>query len=126
MKLPERAWQAWPVLTAAAANRQLLTYELLGKLTGMYTAGLGDVLERIQSYCLLNKLPPLSAIVVNKHTGLPGSGFIATNDVPKAFMQVFGYDWSSTPCPSPEQLESASNALPSNGITTAASGVPSP
>jgi hypothetical protein len=125
MKLSERAWQAWPLLTAAAANRQLLTYELLSKLTGMHTPGLGDVLERIQSFCLLNNLPPLTAIVVNKNTGLPGRGFIAAIDAPRAFMQVFVHDWSATPCPSPDQLEDASHMLPSNGTPTAASGSPS-
>lgn len=124
MKLSERAWQAWPVLTIAASNRQLLTYELLGKHTGMHAAGLGEVLERIQSFCLLNRLPPLSAIVVNKSSGLPGTGFIAATDVPKALMQVFSYDWGMTPCPTPDQLEQASRDLPSNGIATAVSSSP--
>jgi hypothetical protein len=57
MKIPERAAQAWSVLALAAHNRQTLTYEMLGKLTGMHPAGLGVVLEPIQSYCLLNNLP---------------------------------------------------------------------
>lgn len=124
MKLSERAWQAWPLLTAAASNRQLFTYELLGQLTGMHAAGLGDVLERIQSFCLLNRLPPLSALVVNKATGLPGEGFVAAADVPKAFMQVFMYDWQSVACPSPDQLEQACRALPSNGRAISVSGTP--
>lgn len=81
MKIPERAAQVWSLLVLAARNRQTLTYELVGKMTGMHTAGLGAVLEPIQSYCLLRDLPPLSALVVNKASGLPGTGFIAATDV---------------------------------------------
>ena len=68
MKIPERAAQAWSLLAFAATHRQTLTYELLAKLTGMHAAGLGAVLEPIQSYCLLHSLPPLTALVVNKVT----------------------------------------------------------
>lgn len=118
MKLHDRAWQAWPVLTFAAKNRQILTYELLGRLTGMHPAGLGQVLERVQSYCLLNKLPPLSALVVSKETGLPSVGFVATADVPRAFILIFEHDWLSMPCPSPEKLEEAARTLPSNGVAS--------
>lgn len=115
MKLHERAWQVWPVLTSAARNRQILTYELLGRLTGMHAAGLGAVLEHVQSYCLLKKLPPLSAIVVSKETGLPSPGFVATKDVPRAFNEVFGHDWLSAACPTPVELSESVRVLPSNG-----------
>ena len=99
MKIPERAAQAWSLLAFAAKNRQTLTYELVGKLTNMHTAGVGAVLEPVQSYCLLHNLPPLSVLVVNKATGLPGTGFIAATDVPREFNRVFEYDWLSVSCP---------------------------
>jgi hypothetical protein len=120
MKIPERAAQVWSLLAFAARNRQTLTYELVGKLTGMPAAGLGAVLEPIQSYCLLNRLPPLSALVVNKATGLPGLGFIAATDVPKEFIRVFDHDWLSVGCPTPEALSDAVRRKPSNGISTTA------
>jgi hypothetical protein len=120
MKVNERAWQAWPVLTLAARNRQTLTYELLGRLTNMHAAGLGQVLEHVQSYCLLHKLPPLSAIVVSKDTGLPSPGFVATSDVPRAFNKVFEHDWLITACPTPDELTQATKQLPSNGKPAAA------
>ena len=116
MKLSERAWQAWSLLAFAAGNRQIITYEILGKLTGMAAAGLGSVLEQIQSYCLVNNLPPLSALVVNKSTGLPSQGFTATTNVPLAFVQIFEFDWLSITCPTPTQLEEATRARPSNGV----------
>ena len=126
MKINERAWQTWPVLTLAARNRQILTYQILGRLTGMQARGLGQVLEQIQSYCLLNKLPPLSALVVNKGTGLPSIGFVATTDAPRAFVEVFEHDWLGTACPTPDQLAEAVRLLPSNGVAGAAAGIPAP
>jgi hypothetical protein len=120
MKLPDRAWQTWPILTLAASHRQTLTYEILGRLTNMHAAGLGAVLEHIQSYCLENKLPPLTALVVNKNTGLPSEGFVATKDVPRAFVQIFDFDWQSIACPTPALLAEAAARRPSNGVISAA------
>jgi hypothetical protein len=120
MKIPERASQAWPLLALAAGNRQTLTYELVGKLTSMHPAGVGSVLEPIQSYCILKDLPPLSALVVNKATGLPGPGFVAAADAPQAFVRVFEHDWLSNGCPSPEGFAEALRQLPSNGVASAA------
>lgn len=124
MRISERAWQAWSLLAFAARNRQTLTYEIVGRLTGMHTAGVGAVLEPIQSYCMLNSLPALSALVVNKATGLPGVGFIAAEDVPREFIRIFEQDWLSVGCPSPDALAEAVRRQPSNGITISA-GEPS-
>jgi hypothetical protein len=126
VKLSERAWQAWSLLAFAAGNRQIITYEMLGKLTGMHAAGLGSVLEHVQSYCLVNNLPPLTAIVVNKGTGLPSLGFVAATNVPRAFVEVFEHDWLATPCPTPDQLAEATRLRPSNGIPSAAIGASAP
>lgn len=115
MKISERAWQVWSLLAFAAKNRQTVTYEIVGKLTGMHTAGIGSVLEPIQSYCLLNGLPALSALVVNKATGLPGVGFIAAEDVPREFIRIFDQDWLAVGCPSPDALSDAVRQYPSNG-----------
>ncbi len=119
MNLSERAWQTWPVLTLAASHRQTMTYEILSKLTGMHAAGLGSVLEQIQSFCLEYRLPPLTALVVNKTTGLPSEGFVAATNVPRAFLAVFEHDWLSVPCPTPDQLAEVSARRPSNGIASA-------
>ena len=116
MNVSERAWQVWSLLAFAARNRQTLTYELVAQLTGMATPGLGAVLEPIQSYCLLKKLPALSALVVNKGTGLPGTGFIAAEDVPREFIRIFEHDWLAVGCPSPDALADAVRRQPSNGI----------
>lgn len=95
MNIYERASQAWAVLAWAARHRQTMTYQQLGQVTGMHTAGLGMVLEPIQAYCVARNLPPLTVLVVQKDTGLPGSGFSAAQAVQVATDQskVFEYDW---------------------------------
>ena len=120
MKAHERAAQIWPLLAFAARNRQTLTYDLLGRLISVPAAGLGQLLEPIQSYCLVKGLPPLSALVVRKDSGLPGTGFIAAADVPKELQRVFERDWLSVGCPPPDALETAVRERPSNGIPAAA------
>jgi hypothetical protein len=75
MTRSERSSQVWAVLAWAARNRQTLTYSDVSKLIGVPTAGLGPILDPIYSYCLLAKLPPLTILVVQKESGLPGPGF---------------------------------------------------
>jgi hypothetical protein len=123
MTASEWASRIWPVLTLAARNRQILTYDIVAKLVGQIRPALGQCLEPIQSYCLTRKptLPPLTILVVSEKTGLPGSGFIAAQDIPKKQMEVFFHDWAKTSVPSVVDLESALKQLPSNGelqITT--------
>ncbi len=113
MKNQERAAQVWSVLSLAALNRQLLSYEELGKLTGIAQVGIGTPLGMVQSYCVANGLPLLCVLAVGKHTGVPSPGFATTNDVPAENMRVFAYDWLSMRCPQPEALLAASLTHPS-------------
>ena len=117
MTRSERACQIWAVLAYAASKRQSLTYGQLGKLIGVPAAGLGGLLEPIQSYCLSQKLPPLTVLVVQQETGLPGPGFTAASAqaFDQAQSQVFAYGWLEHGNPQPEKLEQAVQALPSNG-----------
>ena len=119
MKIHERAAQIWPVLSFAARNRQVLTYDIVGDLIGVPRFALAQLLEPIQSYCLLKKLPALTVLVVNK-SGEPGIGFIAAADVPQEQHRVFSKDWLAEHTPSPEELEKAVTELPSCGISEAA------
>lgn len=92
-----------------------LTYDIVGKLVGVPRHGLGQLLEPIQSYCLLQRLPPLTILVVSGDTGLPSTGFIATSDIPKNQLNVFTYDWLTRGAPSPEDFADAVRRNPSNG-----------
>lgn len=111
----ERAAQIWPLLCQCASHRQTLTYELAGRLTGMMVPGMGQVLEPVQSYCLLNRLPALSSLVVSAKSGLPGAGFIAAESVPAEQAAVFAWPWTDSQPPTAADLEAATKRLPSNG-----------
>jgi hypothetical protein len=80
----ERAAQIWPLLALSAAKRQTLTYEEVGRLIGVPRQGLGQLLEPIQSVCILRDLPPLTVLVVSDVDGTPGPGFIGAQHVPSA------------------------------------------
>jgi len=106
MTKSERASQIWAVLAWAAKNRQMLTYVHLSKLIGVPTAGLGPLLDPINSYCLQKKLPPLTILVVQQDSGLPGPGFPEKNKAEhaRAYMDVYKYDWLEHDNPQPEGL----------------------
>ena len=112
MKREERAQQLWSILVLAARNRQTLTYDLVAKATGMMTPGIGDMLRPIQQYCTENELPALTSLVVNGQTGLPGTGFIAAENVPKAQLEVFNEDWLIHKAPSATDFASAYQRAP--------------
>lgn len=107
MKREQRAQQLWSVLVLAAKNRQILTYDLVGKACGVPAAALGDYLKPIQQYCIENRLPPLTSLVVSKQSGMPGSGFSSDGNVPLAQNEVFNWDWLSRQAPNEDELAAA-------------------
>ena len=116
MNRSERASQIWAVLAWAARSRQSITYAQLGKLIGVPAAGLGQLLEPIQSYCLTQRLPPLTVLVVQQDSGLPGPGFsgVTASEFAKAQAEVFATDWLEHGNPQPEKLEIAVQERPSS------------
>ena len=112
MTREQRAAQLWSLLALAATNRQVLTYNLVAKLTGVVRPSIGDFLRPIQQYCVEKNMPPLTALVVSEETGLPGEGFIAASNVPAAQMRVFEYDWLTTRPPGEEELNAAYKRAP--------------
>lgn len=119
MKASERSCQIWAVLAWAAKTRQNITYGQLAQVTGGFTGGLGGWLEHIQSYCLLEKLPPLTVLVVQQNSGMPGSGFTGASagDLARAQAEVYAFDWLQHGNPGAEKLELAVRQLSSNRRT---------
>ena len=117
MKIQERATQIWAVLAWAATHRQNMTYKQLAQCTGSFIGGLGALLEPIQSYCLLHNLPPLTILVVQQDSGLPGSGFTGAtaSELASAQAKVFAHNWLEHGNPGVEKLEAAVKQLPSIG-----------
>lgn len=94
----QRAFRAWPILTQVATQslQPKITYGQLAAQIGVHHRAVRYVLGVIQNYCISEKLPPLTILVVNGQDGLPGSGFVAwdTDDLEAGFKQVTGYHWA--------------------------------
>ena len=107
MTKAERACQIWSVLAWAARNRQTMTYGHLSKLTGLPAIGIGKYLDPIQSFCRAERLPPMTCIVVQSDSGLPGQGFESAKAVEfaRAQKKVFGKDWLAYGNPQPEKFK---------------------
>lgn len=117
MTKTERATQIWSVLAWVARHRQNITYAQLAQVTGAFTGGLGALLEPIQSYCLIYELPPLTILVVQQESGIPGTGFTGASAVELAQAQarVFAFNWLEHGNPGAKKLEDALRKRPSNG-----------
>lgn len=116
----ERASKAWPVLIEAATSNKYLSYKDLGNAIGIHHRAVRFVLGVIQNYCLFEKLPPLTILVINS-SGLPGSGFFAhdIDEFHSGVSLVRNFDWESHGNPFVFEGDSASqieitNVLKSN------------
>jgi putative restriction endonuclease len=103
---PGRALQVWIILVACAHNRQTLTYsDLAARIGYQDVRSLGQVLDYVWHYCDQHWLPPLTGLVVNKNTGLPGEGMgeytLADQE------KVFSYNWYNVIPPSLEEFQQA-------------------
>ena len=117
MKRSETACAIWSLLTLSAIRRQTLTYQLLARLIGVPRQDLARLLEPIQSYCILANLPPLTSIVVDAQSGVPGEGFIAAANLPRAQAETLAHDWLAQDVPAPEDFQQAMATLPSCGLS---------
>jgi putative restriction endonuclease len=98
----QRAARAWPILTAAAKDQKTISYGDLADAISIHPRPLRYVLGPIQDYCLTQKLPPLTSLVIHATgDGLPGLGFIAwdISSLADGQKQVFNFDWASVPNP---------------------------
>ena len=91
----------WSILVDAAGQHRTVTYGQLAPQVDTIPLGVARFLGPIQDYCLQNRLPPLTAIVVRANDNTPGTGFIAwdVDDLPTAQNIVFQEDWSRHPNP---------------------------
>ncbi|MES2936708.1 MAG: HNH endonuclease [Pseudomonadota bacterium] len=81
----------------------------------------------VQDFCLIEKLPPLTALVVQKRTGRPGAGFIAwdVDDLAEAHRRVWAFDWDAVANPfarieAADDLDSLATELIQTPSTSAA------
>src|SRR5690242_9475112 len=90
-----------------AERRATITYGDLGETLGLQGQALRSfarILDPIRHYCLQHGLPPLSALVVLKGSGLPSTGIEADEtDID----QVFAYNWRARSPLIPSEAELA-------------------
>src|SRR3989344_9566996 len=92
----QRASFAWPILTEYAGKRTTISYGDLAKKLNIHHRAIRFILGVIQNHCLDNRLPPLTILVLNKSTGLPGDGFIAwdVENSKDGLEKVYNFDWT--------------------------------
>lgn len=103
-----RAVQIWQILVSYATTRRTLTYGILAELMGFAGAGVfARLLGHIMYYCREHKgLPPLTVLVVNQETGLPGEGLTEAK-LNADRERVFKYPWFNVVPPTAEELHAA-------------------
>ena len=91
----QRAQKAWIKLLELAGSRKTCNSKEIGDYIGIHRRVVRHALNPIQKYCLNNNLPPLTILVVNSITGMPGEGFRAVKkeEIPKKMNEVFEYNW---------------------------------
>lgn len=91
----------WPILTDAAKEGKKFTYSEIAPRIDTNPHSVGRALGPIQAFCLDEKIPPLTSIVVSKSTGLPSEGFIGwdIDDIDEAYEKVFQYNWDAAENP---------------------------
>lgn len=107
---PARAVQCWQVLVSKAMNRQTVTYEGLAELMFQRRAAgvLAQILGYVAFYCKDNDLPPLTALVVRKGGGEPGSGIpVDQTTIDAQREDVYAFDWFDLHPPSEDELTAA-------------------
>jgi hypothetical protein len=91
-----RAAAIWDVLVAQAATSETITYKGLSEEINVHHRALRHALEVIQEFCQNNKLPHLTALVVNSTTGVPGAGNNLDGELLEdEYQRIYAHNWSS-------------------------------
>lgn len=108
MTLYQRSSQIWFLLVCAAGERKSYTYGQIAEILSFGGAGvMGQYLNPIMCFCEDNELPPLTVLVVNQETGLPGEGLVTLEEVNEDREKVFDFDWFSIEPPQNIDFEEA-------------------
>lgn len=85
----------WPILVGLASTRETVTYGKLGDALGVHRRALRYPLGEIQAFCIKHQLPPMTSLVVNKRSQVPGNGFYgcALSQLAPEQERVWSYPW---------------------------------
>lgn len=91
-----RASQIWTLLVCAAREPRTYTYGNIAGVLGFGGAGVMAPLPGCSMwFCQEKQLPPLTVLVVNQETGLPGEGLSTLGEVNRDRESVFNFNWFS-------------------------------
>ena len=108
MTLYQRSSQLWSLLVCAARERKSYTYGELAQILGFERAGtMGSFLGPIMWLCKAKGWPPLTVLVVNQDTGLPGQGLSTVEEVNTDREAVYRFKWFEMEPPQIEDFKSA-------------------
>ena len=84
-----------------------MTYGELADLMGFGGAGtIGWPLDYVLCYCVIHQLPPLTTLVFNQDTGLPGTG-LKFDDWQADCERVYQFNWYGLVPPTPQEFDEA-------------------
>ncbi len=93
----QRAFLTWTILANCAQKNEPITYGELGRQLNVHHRPIRFILAIIQDFCMNNALPPLTILVLNKNTGMPGIGFIAYDieNSQDGINKVYAFNWAA-------------------------------
>jgi len=92
--LPKKTKEVYLVLREYAAKNECVAYSVIANEVGLANRGVSLPLYYIWGFCQGLEIPHLSAIAVNKNTGLPGPGYPVDEQELKDIQRgVFAYPW---------------------------------
>ena len=100
-RMPAKTTAVFAYLKQCAAQAHTVTYGEVGDQVGLIARGTANPLYYIRDECLKRSFPPLTALVVRKQDGLPGTGLkpnltkVTTEEWHEMRSQVFAFDWSA-------------------------------
>lgn len=88
-------------MAGRAAERSKITYGQVGEYLHIHHRPVRLVLAVIQDWCLRERKPPLTILVVSKDKKKPGQGFIAWDPsrLDEGYEEVYQYPWHALPNP---------------------------
>lgn len=102
----QRASQIWSLLICAARDRKSYTYGEVADILGFGGAGVfAQILGCIMWFCEEQGLPPLTVLVVNQATRIPGEGLSTLEEVNSDREKVFSFNWFSIEPPQNTDFE---------------------
>lgn len=104
----QRSLQIWTLLVCAARDRKCFTYGDVARVLGMKGAGvMSSFLDPVMRYCARNGYPPLTVLVVNKTSGLPGEGLTTLEETNADRERVFRFNWFAVRPPESDDFRAA-------------------